>query len=702
MTDPNNLLDDILGFDEGPDPFEVFASNAWKPYEKWDSEPMTREQFADRLFELYQSKAHEVRAATLSRFADQVALRLGGGKALNVDIGNETSYNYNPNTETSTLILDYRTTLVGETANRQLNAFIGLLVRGIYEHLMNQEGSTVREFMQSIEHDFDKFKLPDIGDYAAQQAKIALTDRAISADLMDTWPGFAKYALDGLYELQAVGSQQRFGEIEDILKSGKDPEGKEITRQDRKKYELEMASQYLQACTTAPGRTVIDSGKYSWAVDIEQAGMMYRNISNLEMDAEYAARGNDIYSKVVERILDLPDDQPDPEEGEGMPDLSKLQSYYEDLSGSADAAGEAKKTNSSFENAANSMGTDRNVKFDAEKFQKLKDQEPETHDERTPWAEGNPILSYYTIKAKSGPVARARYAATKSNYAPQIRKLRALIEDQYTVRMQTERGLKSGRPDASRLVSLKFGKTDVFKQDTPDITGEPIDVVLLIDESGSMSASVKADGYKPVGKFVPEPDPSIGYYNRNVEMAGIEADSNLAAEDGGGNRIDVARSMGVVLHEAVRGLEGIRMWSLGYTTGDRSDFGLPRSKSGGWGDSQVRYLSNPKDPFGVALSVAHGGNADAEALHEAVKLLEKESNGARKAIIYLADGGISDPKLESMLKNIQRKIPVYFIDMSNSVRGTDGSLKIDHSVTVNSMNEAIRGVGKFFRDIVLA
>lgn len=715
-TENNGSVLDLFGASDGvesgsvtdliiDDPFAVFEESAWKPNEHWANEPMTREMFAENLHDMAKKNLHEIRAATLMRFAQQVAGRLGASKSLTVSISDKTSYTYQK--DHAELSLDYRASLVGKTQNEQLNAFIGLLVRGIGEHLLNEPDSKVREFMQSIEGDFAKFNLPEIGDYAEQQAKIALTDRAISAAIAEEWPGFSKYALDGLYQLQASASQEFFAEAQKQLKDGKDASGRALSRQDRKTIELQMASQYLQACTTAPGCTFVDSSKYAWAMDVEQAGTMYRNITNLDADADFAVQGNEIYGKVVERILDIPDAPPEPDagdgdgEGGGVPDLGKLMGYHEDASGGAGAAKAAGDAKSTLENAAG-LGTDMKVKWDAEKFERLVDQEVQPCDERTPWAEGNPTISYFTVKAKAGNIAKLRYDAIKRTYAPQIRKLRSIIEEQYTVQMIVERGLKQGRPDSARLVNVRFGKTEVFKHEQPDITGEPIDVVFLIDESGSMSAGVNAKGYRPVEKFIDRSSPTYTAKEYS-EMAGIGADTNLAAEEGGGTRIDVARALGVILHETVRPLHGIRAWSLGYTTASRSDYGLARGSTSGWeGDSIVRFLGDPKNPHAAALAVASAGNGDKEALAEAVKLLERENRGARKAIIYLADGGINDSTLESMLKNIQKEIPIFFVDMSNDIRGTGGSLKIHHNVAVNSMEEAIRGLAKFFTDVVLS
>lgn len=679
------------------DPFAIFEESAWKPNEHWAHEPMTRENFAENLFEMGKKNMHEYRAALLMRFSQQVALRLGASRALTVSISDQTSYTYQK--DFAELTLDYRASLVGNTQNEQLNAFIGLLVRGVGEHLLNEPDSKVREFMQKIEGEFARFNIPEIGDYAEQQAKIALTDRAISAAITEEWPGFSKYALDGLYQLQANASQEFFADVQKQLKDGKNPDGTPLSRQDKKTLELQMASQYLQASTTAPGCTFVDSSSYPWAMDIEQAGTMYRNITDLTADEEFAIKGNEIYGKVVERILDIPDTPP--EAGES-PDLSKLMEYHEDASSGGSAAQNAGKAKSSLENASG-LGADKKVKWDSEKFQQIMDQEVQAVDENTPYAEGNPTISYFTLKAKAGPVARMRYDAIKRAYAGTIRKLRNIIEEHYTPSLIVERGLKQGRPDSARLVNTRFGKTEVFKRETPDITGEPIDVVFLIDESGSMSASTRSKGYKPVDHYIDQTAPGFSH-NSHAQLAGIGADTNVRAEEGGGTRIDIARAFGVILHETLRPLTGIRAFSLGYTTGDRSDYGLPAPKgaTSRWaGDSVVRILGDPKNPYPVALTMALSGNGDKEALTEAVKLLERENRGARKAIIYLADGGISDPVLESMLKNIQKEIPIFFVDMSNDVRGTGGSLKIDHVVEVNSMEEAARGIAKFFTDVVL-
>lgn len=701
-TNPEASILDLIAPEGGAiidDPFAIFEESAWKPNEHWANEPMTRENFASNLYDLGKRNLHEIRAALLMRFSQQVANRLGASKSFTVTISDNTSYTYSDTA--SELTLDYRASLIGSTQNEQLNAWIGLLVRGVGEHLLNEPDSKVREFMQKVESDFSKFALPEIGNYAEQQAKIALTDRAISAAISQEWPGFSKYALDGLYQLQANASQEFFALAQDQLKKGEDVHGRQLTREDRKSLELQMASQYLQACTTAPGCTFVDSSAYPWAMDIEQAGTMYRNITDLDTDEEFAIQGNSIYSKVVERILDIPDAPPEPEAGEeGLPNLDDLMSYHEDASSSSGATRNSPSAKSALENASN-MSSDKKVKWDPTKFQRLVDQEVEPHDEQTPWAEGNPTISYFTVKAKPGNVARMRYDAIKRAYSSEIRKLRSIIEEQYTVQMILERGLKQGRPDSARLVNVKFGKTEVFKRETPDITGEPIDVVFLIDESGSMSARTESRGYRPVEKFINTSDPS--YVRKDFsEMAGIGADTNLAAEEAGGSRIDVARAIGVILHETVRPLTGIRAWSLGYTTASRSDYGLANPAKSSWeGDSIVRFLGDPKNPYAAALTLASSGNGDKEALAEAVKLLERENKGARKAIIYLADGGISDPILESMLKNIQKEIPIFFVDMSNSSRGTGGSLKINHSVTVNSMQEAVRGLARFFTDVVL-
>lgn len=682
------------------DAFEVFEANAWKPYENWASDPLTRESFADALFKLQAGKdGHEYRAAMLLRFTRSLMNRLGATD-MELVFGEKTSYDFNPKTNSATFHVKYASSLMGTTANEQLNAWIGLIVRAVGEHQANQPDSRVRQFIDDLGKDFGKFNVPFLGTYVYDTAMTAIVDRAIAAHIAEEYPGFSKMAMDGLYQLQALSSEKFFAQAEKALKTGKNAKGEPLDHETMIKLELEMASQYLQAEATAPGSTFIDSTAFPWAMEIEKASTLYRNIKDLEADHEFAQLGSEQYGRVVERILKLPEQPPEPEGGEGegdgseLPDLGGLQDHHAKVAATSEAAGNAKGPSNTLKNAAN-LPTNQKVKFDHERFQKLLDEEAEMCHEETPWAEGQDKADYFTVKVKAGPVARARYGAIRRAYSSEIRTLRDIINDAYQIRANTERGLRSGRPDGARLALTRFGKQEVFKKTQIDTDGEPIDFVVLIDESGSMGASCNAKGYKKLPKFAT--GSSSGYR----EMAGTQADANRGADCAGGTRADVARVFGTMLHEATRNLPGIRVWSYGYTTADPGDYGLPRGDR--WGGCIVRQLGTPQDPNGVSLVVAESGNADKEALVQALKTLkENESGGARKAIVYLADGGIHDPMLEQLLKNAQKHMPIFFVDMSGSLRGTGGSLQIKYHNPVNSIPEAVKAIGKFFREVVLA
>ena len=59
---------------EGAFDFSVFEEGAWSPYANWDSDPLSRQEFAQALYNLAHpagnaSPSHEMRAAMLMRFS---------------------------------------------------------------------------------------------------------------------------------------------------------------------------------------------------------------------------------------------------------------------------------------------------------------------------------------------------------------------------------------------------------------------------------------------------------------------------------------------------------------------------------------------------------------------------------------------------------------------------------------------------------
>lgn len=676
---------------------DVFAATAWAPNPNWSDQPLTQEQFAERLYEMGKAGDHELRALVLLRYSESLAGRLGADH-LAVSLGQETAYE--PTDAGASLKLDYRTSLFGDTPNEQLNAYVGLLIRGVGEHLANTPESPVAQFIAEARADLGKFRVGTLGSYVEQTAITSVVDRAISAQVAEDYPGFSKLGLDGLYQLTAKSSEQFFKEAAEAIRSGKNKQGEHLDREALKKLELEMASQYLQTETTAPGLTYVSPAEFPWAGDIEQAAMMFRNITNLTTDHDFAKKGSERYAQVVERILDLPEAPPEPEAGAGgLPNLGALQAHHDSVAEAGQSAESAEAPKSTLDKVKD-VPTDSTVKWDQQKFERLVDKEVELCNERTPWAEGNPTSEYVLTTAKAGPVARARYSAIRVNYAREIRELREVLQTAFEERPVVEHGRSSGRPDGRRLIGTLFGQTNVFKFQTVETDAAPIDVVVLIDESGSMSAGCQAEGYREVPNFVG----GMGYGHssgRHAELGGTGADQNKNAEEGGGTRIDVAKRFGVILQEALRGLPGVRFRTYGYASGSVQEFGVT-TKGGGYGASIVRLLGTTDEPHAVALATAYGGNGDKEALIQAIKDLEKWKNdGARQAVVYLADGGITDSRLEELLKNLQRRMPVFFVDMSGSVRGTGGSLKIKHHVPVNSMRQGVKAIGKFFKDIVL-
>lgn len=689
-------------------PLAALASTAYVLYNDWDKDPLTRDRFADLLFELAQEKHDNYRAAILDRYTQSIARRLGAGE-LHVLLSDTTFYH----PEDKVLSLDYAISRLGVTANQQINAWTGLVVRGVFEHLANQPETGVARFMAEVKTATESYEYPWLGKLIFDLASGAVLDRAIAAEVLNEYPGFSRLGIDGLYALSAISTQAFMVNALKQLATGS------LDAQACKRLLLEVAGRYLQAEATAPGYTFLDPGILPWATRIVACGELLREVSDLETDQAKASEVITRFAEVVREILEL--DEPEDGDGEGdpnsegLPDLSGLQA-----GGLAQLANQLlaseTATGTSAAQVAVQPGDTLKARgnFDQAEFQRLSDTQSELAVIRTPLCpNGGDKVVFIRAVAKAGANAFKRFGLIKSLYGAEIRQLRKIVLDAYQLRVTSERGLTTGLPDGNRLASLKFGRRDVFKLNRIQTDGEPIDVVVLIDESGSMQSRVHEHDRRRVPLCLPS---GPATREQRQQLSGHAADLNPEAEfeQDGTTRADVARIFGSMIGAALKDLPGIRVWGYGYTTDELNHHGLDAktaAKAGStYGDHSasqfVRQVATPGHPEGFALTVAYADNSDKQALSQAYEILSHVSDGSsRQAIIYLADGGVSDNELPKMIKRAEAKgIAVFMVDMSGDEGHGDYSALagIKHRVCVDSIPTAVRAIGKFFTQVVLA
>jgi hypothetical protein len=318
--------------------------------------------------------------------------------------------------------------------------------------------------------------------------------------------------------------------------------------------------------------------------------------------------------------------------------------------------------------------------------------------------EGETGTGYLTFKVPHAPGAQLAYQANVATMHEQIRRLRQIIEEYYRTATITDHGLKTGRVDASRVHRLNYGVSNVFKRHTVDSVGHA-EVVVLIDESGSMGSHMDLGGVKqPDYRGLPK-GPSAARSGDNSCFLGKSVTSPQ------GNRTNVAMRMALMLLEVSRALPGFRVEVVGYSTVGTSLLGSleePAKALAGkqkyfYGAPVVRRLGTTEDPYAIVSAVPMQENADFQAMHYAVDRLN-QSSAPQRAILYLADGQIHDEAdaFANVLKRSQRMgITTFFMNLMGQAP-FDGSMLADlDRQDVNDFDDMVTGLKRFLHKMVL-
>lgn len=312
--------------------------------------------------------------------------------------------------------------------------------------------------------------------------------------------------------------------------------------------------------------------------------------------------------------------------------------------------------------------------------------------------------AYMYLECAEAPNARVVFHQYVNRFSSEITRIRQIIEEYFRISTITERGLKSGRVDASRLYRVAFGKDDVFKRHEVDSVGH-MDLVVLIDESGSMSHGVEDKD----GKLSSVAGLSTGSYPNVSVMLGdaIPYFSN--------DRVGIARLMGTLLLEASRNLPGFNVEVYGYSALSKNSFGPFNSVASGVAKRisersdglshlvpLVRQLGTQKSPYRMMSTTAFSENADIEALAFAVDKLAK-SSAPQKGIIYLADGWVHDSKnhIDKLLNKARsNNVHVHFMDLSHGYFYKEGPLGRLPRTDVRSVQDMVGGLRTFLNRVV--
>lgn len=326
--------------------------------------------------------------------------------------------------------------------------------------------------------------------------------------------------------------------------------------------------------------------------------------------------------------------------------------------------------------------------LDLDKMAQLKEMEPDMV-----FPEGDLTEGYLVFRVPKAPGAEHAYQRNVQNMSHQIRMLRKIVEEFYKTKTITDRGLMTGRIDRSRVHRLNFGVPNVFQRHSIDSVGHA-DVVVLLDESGSMGSRFNIDMVDQVSyKGIP------GLESKGGRQAPYLGE---VVQEPNNTRVNGAMRLAIMLLEVSRKLAGFNLTVGGYTATSSHSLGPLQEAAqaiaeGSYGVNVIRVLGDKNNPYPIVSTTAVSANADYQAMHWAVERL-KQSRARQRAILYLADGQISD--YDNSFKKLTDKarannITTFFMDMSGHDVFEGSMLEDVERQQVNSFKDIVTGLKRF-------
>lgn len=238
-----------------------------------------------------------------------------------------------------------------------------------------------------------------------------------------------------------------------------------------------------------------------------------------------------------------------------------------------------------------------------------------------------------------------------------------------------------------------------------------LELVVLIDESGSMTAVDGVDGFRNL-------PPSIEHKGHARSSGDNALMRGEASARFGRTRGDTARLMGMFLLDASRHLPGFDVKIAGYTDAHldpNSTLGsvaeaVHKANAAGNGEASyhhftpiVRLLGTQANPYPITTSAPFAGNADAQALSYALDVL-KRSDAPQKAVLYLADGHVYDDldHMGTMFAKLERMgaYPFFMNLAGASGHYSSGPLSRIDRQDVSSFKDMLTGLKTFLHNLV--
>lgn len=227
-------------------------------------------------------------------------------------------------------------------------------------------------------------------------------------------------------------------------------------------------------------------------------------------------------------------------------------------------------------------------------------------------------------------------------YIPAVRQaLRAKgTEYQYSVT-----GMRSGLLDTNKLSEARQGVQNVYIH-KGEVKSDKIDVVLLIDESGSME----------------------------------------------GIREQLARDTAVLINESIGGLQNVGLSIYGYTRGYEGSAIFP-----------YREGNTPFDRYTIGAITSRGGTPTAASMLEAATRLRKRTRN--KTLMFIISDGMADTGTTDVRKATDqlKKDGIQVVGISISSSLGEDSLKqmYDHWIVMNNLDNLASGLGKTVKKAIL-
>jgi hypothetical protein len=210
---------------------------------------------------------------------------------------------------------------------------------------------------------------------------------------------------------------------------------------------------------------------------------------------------------------------------------------------------------------------------------------------------GDKEVPCYTIRGERSAAIASRYRDTLARVRPLVALTRASLIFRNEVASMDEHGLRRGLVDEGGLHKALEGDPTLFRRN--DVVAAPeVDVGILVDESGSMG------------------------------IAARRSDWSLT-------RADMARQCAVLLHEACKGLRGVRVSVWGHTGSTELCHD---------GVLVTRYIeAGQGDPTTLGAITQRAENADGVAIGYCAGKLDAMAQGRNRVLFILSDGEPSAP-----------------------------------------------------------